>query len=207
MIKFASLAFAVATALGTLSASALTLSTGNGPNNSQDGIAFDIIVGANNVTISDFDLFLDAGNTPVDLYFRTGTHVGNLGSYAGWTLHDTAASLAGTGNNTTTAWDSLDLMLAANTTYALMLDARSNPNFRYTNGTGVGNVAASDGSLTMLEGTGFASPLPNSTFAPRVFAGNINYEVSAVPLPASLPLLLGALMGVGLIARRRKMAA
>ena len=38
-------------------------------------------------------------------------------------------------------------------------------------------------------------------------ADNINYSVAAIPLPAALPLLLLALGGLGVVARRRRKAA
>lgn len=200
------LGLAAALSLSAVSAQALTLSAGTGGTNSNDGIMFDLVIGDSfDVTITDFGLDMESGASPIDLYYRTGTHVGNEGSLAGWTLAGTD-NIVGAGENAITAWDSPDITLAGGGTYAIFIDTRDAPNLAYYNGSGLGNVVASDGFLSMLEGTGISSPVGGGTNVPRYFSGNINYTVAPVPLPASLPLFLTALLGLGFWRRRQNAA-
>jgi hypothetical protein len=124
-----------------------------------------------------------------------------------WTLQDTATLMA-QGFGTGTPWDIVDLVLYANTTYGFYLGVDTEE-FEYSDGNAVGDVAASNADLTIFEGIGYGTtPFGGQTFGPRVWNGKIDYEIGAsnavVPLPAGLPLMLGALAVLGVAARRSR---
>ena len=191
------------TAFSGAAAQANTLTTSYASNNSNDGVMFDITVGANDLTITGFDLNLEsAGATiPLEFYIKTGSHVGSENTSGDWSLVDTG-SVVSAGDNVASYWDVSDYSLVAGGTYGIYLTALGSPNFNYFNGTAVGNVAAADGNLTIFEGTGKAYAF-GGNFTPRVLSGGVEYTVDtpAVPLPATLPLLLAGLGGMGYVRR------
>ena len=68
----------------------------------------------------------------------------------------------------------INIAIPGGQTYAFYVTSTTN-GMRYTNGTTVGAVAAGDGNLQILEGTGVAYSF-GSNFAPRIFNGNVYYE-------------------------------
>ncbi|NNK54186.1 MAG: HYR domain-containing protein, partial [Flavobacteriaceae bacterium] len=148
-----------------------TFAGGNG----QSGNMFDINA-LNDVTISSFDVSMDDGTTDdVEIYFKTGTWVGFEADPSAWTLIETAAGITSAGDNTPTPLNlNLDVDVLSGETVAFYVTLVNTTNITYTNGTGVGNVFASDANIEFLEGSGNAYPF-GATFAPRVFNGNIIY--------------------------------
>lgn len=173
---------------------------------------FDIVVGSNPLTITSFDLNLDRSGriANLELYTRPGTHVGFQQTSAGWTLFD-SINVVSNGDGNATPADFADFVAPANATTAIYLTAlrSSTSDFNYIDGTAVGNVAASNADLSILEGTGKAYAF-SSNFTPRVFSGTVNYTVGqvgpdpqAIPEPVTATLSVLAMASLGLVSTRR----
>ncbi len=133
----------------------------------------------NDVTVESFDIHGDTGATfDVEVYAKTGTYVGFETDPGAWTLIGTAPGVVSNGDGVATP---LDLMLgyemSAGETHAFYVTPTdfSTGGFNYTNGTGVGNVFASDANIEFLEGSGSGYPFNGTLFSPRVWNGNIIY--------------------------------
>jgi uncharacterized protein (TIGR03382 family) len=189
-------------------ASADAITTLFGSNNNGDpggGNYFQIVVGANPIEITGFDVnSLTTGTLGFRVFTTPGTFAGNEGNSAAWTLQasGTANGLGGDIPSPVAMGNSF--ILAANTSYgiAITLSDPNNPGatdgiLAYTNGTGA-NQSFSDGNLTLNLGTATNVLFTTPIFTPRVWNGTVHYNV--VPTPSSLALLgLG-----GLIAGRRR---
>ena len=156
-----------------------TLETTFAGGNGLDGAMFDIVA-INEVTINSFDVNLDTGITDdIEVYYKSGTWQGFEEDAAAWTLLGTA--------NVTSAGDGLPTPLnlnlgqsiAAGETGAFYVTTTSG-GMNYTDGTTTGDVFASDANIEFLEGAGKSYPFGGSTFSPRVFNGNIIYDVGPV---------------------------
>ena len=116
---------------------------------------------------------------PVDVvvYFKTGTHVGFETNQAAWTLVGEAPGTVPNGSGNPTPLDlDMGVTINAGESGSFYVSAQVlNGGFSYTNGTGVGNVWASDDNIEMLEGTAVGGFFTGSLFQPRVFNGNIIY--------------------------------
>ena len=151
-----------------------TLTTTFAGGNSFDGNMFDVVA-LNDLTIESFDVNLGTGVTDdVEVWYRTGTFVGNETSSAGWTLLGTAVNITSAGDGVPTPLNmSLGLSITAGDTIAFYVTTVNGGTMNYTNGTAVGNLFASDANLEFYEGNG--GGYFNVTFSPRIFNGNIHY--------------------------------
>jgi hypothetical protein len=197
---------AVIVSATTLSAN--TLTTSFVTNNGFAGNMFDVTIGAADLTFESLDVNIDSGTAQLEFYSRVGSYVGNQNSAAGWTLIS-SASITSTGGDAATAFDITDTVFSANTTYGLYVTVAdydvSFVEMNYINGT-EGALAASNSDLSLFTGVGKGDPnFTGSTFNGRTWSGSINYSaggISAVPLPATLPMLAVALFGAGALRRR-----
>lgn len=141
-------------------------------NNGNQGIMFDVQV-TNSVVISGFDINLDPGfSDDMTIYSRVGTHVGFDGSAVGWT--NLGAGLA-TETGSGVSRINLPLSLAVNPgVVSFYIHGVNLSGIRYSDGTAVGNVLASDANITVKEGTGITGIFGGS-FTARNFEGNIHY--------------------------------
>lgn len=150
-----------------------SLTTGFPGGNGQVGNMFDVVA-LNTVTIQSFDGNLNAGtHATINIWYRTGSHVGFENSSAGWTLIGTATNVVSAGNGVGTPIPlPINLTIPAGQTYAFYVEASNS--VAYTNGTAVGNVWASNSDLQILEGVGKGANFV-STFTPRNWNGTIHY--------------------------------
>lgn len=157
-------------------------------NNAQRGHMFDINA-ANCVTILCFEMNFSAGTSNVDIYTKTGTHVGFQTTPGAWTLIGSATNVTSAGVNLPTAIPiNVNQLIAAGATRAFYITRTTagGPTVAYTNGTAVGNVLASDANITLREGTG-KEYLFSTNYTPRQFNGRVFYNLNP---PCVLPIEL-----------------
>ena len=187
-----------------------TLTTTFASNNGQSGNMFDILTNSDSISLNGLGVnipaFVNSGT--YEIYYRIGSHVGVENTASAWTLLDTFTGVSSAGDNTATFLDTTDLIIPANTRVAIY-STSTTPNslgLRYTNGTGVGDVASSNADVTIFQGTGNSYAF-GTTFQPRIWNGTIDYEVipAAVPEPARAGLLLLGFLAAS-TARKRKIS-
>ncbi len=130
-------------------------------------------------TIDSFEVNLDdSAVLDIEVYAKTGTHVGSENTPGDWTLIGTAPGVVSAGDGLPTPLNlALDYAVMAGQTYAFYI---SSPNkaaslgFNYTNGTNVGDVFAADATIEILEGVAVSYPF-GTIFSPRVFNGTVEY--------------------------------
>jgi hypothetical protein len=157
-------------------------------NNAQRGHMFDINA-TNCVTILCFEMNLSVGTSNIDIYTKTGTHVGFESTPGAWTLIGSAANVASAGVNVPTAIPiAINQLIASGATRAFYITrtTAAGPTVAYNNGTAVGNVLAADANITLREGTGKEYPF-STNFIPRQFNGRVFYTVNP---PCVLPIEL-----------------
>ena len=180
------------------SVSADIISTLFASNNGQAGNMFDLnVLSPLGIEISQLDLNLDPGSWDIELYTRAGTHVGNENDPSAWTLLQTTSGVTSVAPDLPTPWDVDDFTLA-NGLNSIYINVTNGTPLNYTNGTGVGNLVASNASVEIFEGTGNAANF-GTVFSPRIFNGNIVFEpitlsTTAIPEPGSL--FAFALLGI-----------
>lgn len=160
--------------IGTSAAQAASLTTTFAGGNGQDGNMFDVVTAGNPLTVNSLSVNLDAGNHTIEVYTRSGSWQASPSSPVGWTL---VASIAVTsaGEGLPTLVDVPDFVLPANSTIGFYVTANGGTPINYTNGSGVGNIAAQNADLQILEGAGKTYPFGGS-FTPRVWNGIITYN-------------------------------
>jgi hypothetical protein len=159
-------------------------------NNGQSGVMFDIAA-TNAVTITSFDMNCDlAGDW--EIYYRTGTHVGNTTNAGAWTLVGSATGVPNNPVNTPTPIPiPVNVNIPAGQTYSFYVTYSSGTGMNYTNGTAVGNVYSSDANISIMEGTGKAYPF-GADYTPRIPNMNVYYTTGSgcnsprTPVNASL---------------------
>jgi hypothetical protein len=147
-----------------------TLIGGNGSN----GTMFDIVA-LNSITIDGFDMNINGTTTStVEVWYRVGSYQTFTASNTGWTqVLTTTVTGMGSGNLTPVP-STLNVTIPAGQTYAFFVTTNGGPTSRYTNGTAVGNIYASNSDLQLLEGAGGA--YFNVSFSPRIFNGQVRYS-------------------------------
>ena len=177
-------------------AHAVSLTTTFLSDNGQSGNMFDVNVLGGPLTVTSLELNLDSGFGPIDLelYTKGGSHVGFEGNSGAWTLIDSITGVASAGADNPTFVDFADFVLPGTSTSAIYVTVTNGTTMNYTNGTNVGDVAAANADLEILEGVGKGYPF-GSSFTTRIWNGTINYTVdrpsNGVPDSSSSILLLG----------------
>lgn len=198
VIKCASLALANSALVFAANSNAAELVTLDDANNGQSGVMFDAVIGANSLSIESIRVRTTAQTGSFEFYTRTGGIAGNENNAAAWTLRDIFSNV--TTSNGYTVFNISDFVAAANSTVGFyftfttpFVDA-----VRYSNGTGVGNVRAANGDLTILQGFGKSYPFAQS-FQPRSFVGSISYSVAGIPAVPEPSTWLMLVLGFGFI--------
>lgn len=141
--------------LATTSAFAETLTTIFAGGNGNAGVMFDIVADQPvSINAFQFATFAASPAGSVEIYTKSGTHVGSEGAPGDWASLGTVAYAAGPGL-TPKAPVGLPtpIFLAAGERRAFYIrDAGGG--IAYTNGDGIGTLEASDGKLRIFEGTG-----------------------------------------------------
>jgi hypothetical protein len=150
-------------------------------NNGAAGNMFDVTA-LSNITINAFDMNINGTTTAtVEVWYRPGSFVGFETSNTGWTqLLTTTVTGMGAGNLTTVP-STLNLSVPAGQTYAFYVTTNGGPSVRYTNGTTLGSLYASNTDLQFFEGKG--GGYFSVTNSPRVFNGQIRYSKSGCMSP------------------------
>jgi hypothetical protein len=106
------------------------------------------------VWVSSLGVHLDAGTFPLSVYFRRGSHVGAETVPDEWTLLGSEMTVSSSGPSAlTTIPFSTDVFLESGDTGAFYFTTGAGSNGILSSaGTSVGNTAASDSSLSVLEG-------------------------------------------------------
>ncbi|WP_210736034.1 PEP-CTERM sorting domain-containing protein [Massilia sp. Mn16-1_5] len=199
------LVFAATLALAfCASAHAAVLTTTFANNNSHNGNMFDVVTKGSALTVTGFNLNLDAGTHTVEIYRKDGSWLGASNDRNAWSMVDNL-SLTGNGAGQATFLDVADFHLDASTTTGLYITVSTGGWLNYTNGSAVGNIASQDDYLAILEGAGKAYAF-GDTFTPRIWNGSIYYELvsNEVPEPGSLALFGLGVAGLGMLRRRKQ---
>ena len=162
---------------GCTNESITTLFAANNGGNDGGAVYFDVTINATDISISSLETnTFETGAMTMDVYTRTGTHVGNEGSMAGWTLVATGSGTgAGLNNPSMLTLDNpINLSAGSTNGFALVMDASHGHD--YTNGTG-SNESFSNADLTIDLGAATNVPFTGGVFSPRVWNGSILYEV------------------------------
>lgn len=144
----------VALVLSAASSGAATLQTAYTGTNSSDGIMFDIMGGASSISLTSIDINLEAGDSDLEFYVKSGSHVGSENTPGDWTLVDSLNGFTTSGPDTASNWDTADYIFSANQTFGLYVTAKGARNLVYSNAAGpVGSTLASGANLSILTGT------------------------------------------------------
>ncbi len=159
-------------------AGAEVLSAPSPHGNGNAGFMFDIQA-TNTVIITSFDVFPIGVITGLEIYAKTGTHVGFESTAGAWTLLGSSAGVAPDGTAPVPVPIAVNTTISAGTTTAFYVTATGGASVTYHNGTSRATVAASDANITLFEGTGKAYPFTSSNIT-RAFEGNIHYTTQLV---------------------------
>ena len=150
-----------------------TMAGGNGSN----GNMF-VLHALQTTTISDFAVNMNPGVGDLEVWYRPDNYLTVAGANtnaAGWTQIGIATGVTSSSPAYTNIPVPVNITIPVGEFYSFHVFASNG--VAYTNGTGLGNVFASNASLEFIEGHG-GNPQFNMTFSPRVFNGLIRYEAT-----------------------------
>lgn len=193
---FAMAALAISATAFAQSPLTTTFAAGNG----QNGNMFDIVaLNPSGVTIDYFDVHVGTGTFDFEVYKLTtpGPYLPSVNTAADWTLVGSVTGVEGQGNgNPTQLPIPVCEFIPAGATQSFYVTTTNGGIMNYTNGSTTGVVFASNADLEFLEGAGVAYPFA-SNFNPRVFNGNIYYNVGNDPAACTSAFASKELFGTG----------
>ena len=169
--------------------------TVNGGNSSQ-GNMFDITA-ANSMTVDGMDMHFNSNvTTTVEVWYRYGSFVGYELSNAGWTLAlTTTLNPAGSGTLSPLP-GTFAIPIGAGQTAGIYVTSNGGAGVNYSNGTGLGNLFASNSDLQIFEGRG--GTYFNVNITPRIFNGIVRYKrpgCQSPRVPATFSIVPGFTVG------------
>lgn len=159
-------------------------------NNGLDGIMFDLTA-LSDITINCFEVNMGLGIYDAVILHKAGTHVGFEQAQASWTAIGTAPGITSNGVDMPTPIPiDVDIPMASGTTHAFYISTTGGSSTKYTNGSLLGAVFASDVHLQVKQGTGINYPFAFNV-EPRKLNGNVHYStgitgISQQPALASM---------------------
>jgi hypothetical protein len=162
-----------------------TLTTTFASNNGQAGNMFDLD-SFFPVDILGFDINVDPGVHDVEVWAKTapGSFSGSILTPGDWTLIGNYTGITSAGEDQPTPLPpfATPVRIAPGSTQAFYVTLVNSTDLNYTNGSNPGGLFATDGVLNFYEGVGVIYPFGN-VFNPRVWNGNIHYQVVGPPQP------------------------
>ncbi len=146
--------------------------------NSQSGAMFDLATTLP-VIINGFTVnFTNLGSGEVEVFYKTGSHIGFEGDSTAWTSLEVFQHLSG-GFGSHLMFTT-PLSIAANQTVAFYITTTDEQRLYYTNGSSLGQTAASGPGIEIKEGRGIAYPF-GTVFSPRILNTIVLYELVNPP--------------------------
>lgn len=152
------------------------LATSYASNNGSRGAMFNIVSGANPVTITGFSANLYGGTTArYEIYYKAGTYVGSETTAANWTMAGAVNSLYVAANNVPTYIPiAMSITIPANSTYGFYVTNTASGGLNYTSSAVTNVTLATNSDLSVVGGVGKAYPF-GSTYSYRLFNGTVHY--------------------------------
>ncbi len=155
-----------------------SLSTTFAGGNGYYGSMFDIVA-LNPIKIKNFTGHVKYGTHQIDIYYKTGSHVGFEHNPGAWTL---LGSVNVTGNEAPTLIP-FDVNISVSESQTVAFFIAGTGAFNYSNGSAVGAVAAQNDDLQILIGKSRMEwGEGGSIFQPRIWNGTVNYEVNTLTI-------------------------
>ena len=145
--------------------------------NSQDGNMFDV-QSSQDILISDFEINAPTGSHLVHVYYSFGGHAGKTMLPSAWHFVDAIPVVGlGLGSKTPVSLP-FGIPVKAGQTMGLYLTLVSGDHMAYSPGTFVGDLIVTDGTVSILVGTGNTYPFMES-FSPRRWNGTLHYTLGS----------------------------
>jgi hypothetical protein len=134
------------------------------------------IVALNQIEVTGFEAnFNGTGASTIEIWTRPGSFIGFETSNVGWTLLTTATAQAMGVGVLVPINGTISVNIPAGQTQGFYLSVIGGTNFRYSTGTSLGAVWASNADLQLLQGKS-SSTYFNVTTSPRAFNGEVKYN-------------------------------
>ena len=152
------------------------LSTTQIGGNNQNGAMFDVVA-SKSLEITGFTVNPRNSDAAIEIFYKTGTHVGSEANSNAWTSIGTYANVPSNPGQYLELNTAIPMV--AGQTLAFYITRTDADYLTYSNGTGIGTIAASASGLAILEGKGVEYPFGN-TYTPRILNTIIHYTVDPV---------------------------
>lgn len=173
----------IVTSYGTVNAqcSSTSLATSYVSNNGSRGAMFNIVAGANPVTVTGFSANLYGGTTArYEIYYKAGTYVGSETTAGNWTMAGGVNALYAAANNVPTYIPiPMSITIPANATYGFYVTNTASGGINYTSSAVTNVTLATNSDLSVVGGVGKSYPF-GSTYSYRLFNGTVHYYTGSI---------------------------